>query len=189
MERLLSFIIPFTVSAMKNMKEKTSLTINVMKASATRRVARISVFTALCVVGSFIHPPSPIQSVAFDSFAGFFAALLFGVLDGALVSGIGHIATSVVSGFPLGPLHIPIAFGMASAGAAIAIVNKSNKKWGFVPAVITGVAINIALVVVVVPSMGWAGALAIAPFLLLAASLNALVAALAYVGLRGKLRV
>jgi hypothetical protein len=78
---------------------------------------------------------------------------------------------------------------MASAGAAIAIVNKSNKKWGFVPAVITGVAINTALVVVVVPSMGWAGALAIAPFLLLAASLNALVAALAYVGLRGKLRV
>jgi hypothetical protein len=78
---------------------------------------------------------------------------------------------------------------MALAGGATGVVNRLNKKWGFIPGAITGVAINTAFVVVVVPSMGWAAALAIAPFLALAASLNAIVAALAYIGVRGKLRI
>lgn len=156
------------------------------KAPNTLRVARISVFTALCVIGSFIHPPSPIQTVAFDSSPGFFAALYFGALDGALATGIGHIVTSIINGFPLGVFHLPVAFGMALAGGAMGLVNRINKKWGFIPAAITGVAINTAFVVAVVPLIGWAAALAFVPFLLLAASLNAIIAALAYVGVRAR---
>jgi len=159
-----------------------------MKTSATWAIARITMFSALTVIGSFIKTPSPIPSVAFDSSPGFFAALYFGTIDGALVCGIGHIVTSVISGFPLGIFHIPIAIGMALAGAAIAIVNKLNKKWGFIPALIVGVAINTASVVFAVPVITWAGAITFTPLLLLGASLNAIVAALAYVALRGKLR-
>lgn len=154
----------------------------------TYRLARISVFSALSVVGSFIHPPSPIQTVAFDSSPGFFAALYFGATDGALVSGIGHIATSIINGFPLGMLHLPIALGMAAAGAAMGFINRLNRRAYFV-AVLTGVAINTSLVVVVVPVLGWAAALSFLPFLLLAAVLNALIAALAYVSVRGRPRL
>ena len=173
------------------MVEKNKIGIEVMKTSTTWLVARIAVFTALSGIGSLIQTPSPIPTVAFDSSPGFFAALYFGVLDGALVSGIGHIVTAIIHGFPLGFYHLPIALGMALAGGAIGLVNRLNKKRGFIPALITGVIINTAFVFVVVPdpSIGWAGALAIAPFILLGAVLNAIVAALVYVALRGKLRI
>ena len=154
----------------------------------TYQLARISVFSALSVVGSFIHPPSPVQTVAFDSSPGFFAALYFGATDGALVSGIGHTATSIINGFPLGILHLPIALGMAAAGVMMGLVNRVSNRWGYLVAVLVGIAINSGLVVVVVPAFGWGAALGLLPFLFFAASLNGLVAALAYVGVRGRLR-
>jgi uncharacterized membrane protein len=170
------------------MVEQDKIDVNVIKTSATWIVARIAIFSALTVVGSFIKTPSPIPSVAFDSTPGFFAALYFGALDGGLVCGIGHIVTSVMSGFPLGIYHIPIALGMALAGIAMALVNRLNKKWGFIPAIIVGVAINTASVVFAVPVITWAGALAFTPTLMFGALLNAIVSALIYVAIRGKLR-
>jgi uncharacterized membrane protein len=148
-------------------------------------VARISIFTALSVIGSFITPYPPIPTIALDSSPGFFAGLYFGVLDGFIVTGLGHIVTSIINGFPFGALHYIIALGMALAGGAMGLVNRTNKKWGFIPAAITGVAINTVLSVVMVPTMGWAATLAnITIPLLLAASLNAILAALVYVGVR-----
>jgi adenosylcobinamide-phosphate guanylyltransferase len=155
----------------------------------TYRLARISVLSALCIIGSFIHPPSPIQTLAFDSSPGFFAALYFGALDGALVSGIGHIITSIVNGFPLGMLHLPIALGMTVVGGMVGLVNHVGGKRGYLAAVPVGIAINSGLVVVMVPTFGWGAALGFLPFLFAAASLNGLVAALAYVGVRGRLRL
>jgi len=168
---------------------RESKVVGSFKAQNTLRVARLSLFSALSVVGSFIHPPSPIQTVAFDSAPGFFAALYFGALDGTLISGIGHICTSIINGFPLGILHLPIALGMALAGGVMGLVNKANHKWSYIPATITGVTINTALFVVAIPTIGWAAAVAFVPFLLLAASLNAVIAALAYIGVRGRLRI
>lgn len=169
------------------MVERSKFAEGVTKAPKTLLVARMSVFTALCVVGSFINPYPPIPTIAFDSSPGFFAALYFGVLDGTLVTGIGHLVTSIVHGFPLGPLHYVIAFGMALAGGAMGLVNRLNKKWGFIPAAITGVTINTALSVIMVPIMGWAAMLTyVALPVLLAASLNAIIAALVYVGVRAR---
>jgi uncharacterized membrane protein len=153
--------------------------------SRTRQLASISAFSALSVVGSFIHLPGPVSTVAFDSAPGFFVALYFGPLEGAAVSGIGHMATSIVNGFPLGVLHLPIALGLAIAGGVMGFL---NRKIGYVPALIVGVAINIGLVVLAVPAMGWAATISFIPFLGLAACLNAVIAALAYVGVRNKLR-
>lgn len=152
------------------------------------RLARISMLAALSVIGSFIHPPSPIRTVAFDSSPGFFAALYFGALDGALVCGIGHLITSMINGFPLGILHLPIALGMTVVGGMIGLVNHVNDRWGYLVAVPLGIAINSGLVVVMVPAFGWGAALGLLPFLSIAAGLNGLVAALAYVGVRGRLR-
>jgi adenosylcobinamide-phosphate guanylyltransferase len=167
--------------------KNTSKTLPPRKVPRTYLVARIAVFSALSVVGSLIHPPSPIQTVAFDSSPGFFVALYFGSLDGALVSGIGHLVTSVINGFPLGVIHFPIALGMALAGATMGAINRIESSWAFIPAVAAGIGINTGLVVTVVPSLGWGAALTLLPFLLLAAALNGIVAALAYVGVRGRL--
>lgn len=154
------------------------------------RIARIAIFTALSVIGSFIKP-DPASSIAFDSFAGFAAALLFGGVEGALVCGFGHLATSVVSGFPMGILHLPIALGMAIAGAAIGSTNKLHRA-AFIPALIIGVAINTAMVFPLAPMLGptidvgLTVAAAIAPGLLIVASLNALLAGIVYIAVRGK---
>ena len=84
---------------------------------------------------------------------------------------------------------------MALAGAAIGLLNKLNKNWGFLPALITAVIINTALVFLLAPllaediNVGWMIAISYAPFLLAAASLNAVVAGAAYVGIRGKMRI
>lgn len=168
---------------------KKSQVVGVAKVPRTLRIARLSIFSALCVIGSFVHPPSPIQTVAFDSCPGFFAALYFGALEGALVSGIGHLVTSFVNGLPLGILHLPIALGMALTGGTIGLVNRVGHRWGFIPAVVAGIAINTALFPIAVPALGWTASLAFVPFLLVAASLNAIVAALAFVGVRGRLRI
>ena len=160
---------------------------HIKKAFNAIRVARIAIFTALSVIGSFITPYPLMPTIAFDSTPGFFSALYFGVLDGFLITGLGHIITAIINGFPMGPLHYIIALGMALAGGAMGIVNKTNKKWGFIPAAITGVAINTALSVIVVPTMGWATTVTLVTVpLLLAASLNAVLAALIYVGVRNR---
>ena len=148
------------------------------------RIARITVFCALSVIGSFFHLPGPVETVAFDSAPGFFAALYFGPVDGAVVSGIGHLATSVVNGFPLGVLHFPIALGLAAAGGVIGFL---NQKWNFAYGIVAGIAINTALIVLAIPALGWGGVISFLPFLLLAACLNGFVASAAYLSLRGRL--
>ena len=151
----------------------------------TYLVARITVFAALSVVGSFIQLPSPVSTVALDSAPGFFAALYFGPFDGFCVFGLGHMSTAIVHGFPLGFLHLPIAVGLAFAGAAVGIV---NKKWRVFPAVATGIAINTALVVLAIPVMGMAATLAFAPLLFLAACINGAIGALVYLTIRRRLK-
>jgi riboflavin transporter FmnP len=152
------------------------------------RVARISALAALSVIGSFIHLPGPFSTISFDSSPGFFAALFFGAGDGALVCAMGHLATSIVNGFPLGALHLPIAIGLAAAGGVVGSINKLEHRLSYVPALIAGVTINTSLVIVLAPSMGWAATLSLVPFLLFASIANVIVAGATYVGARGRLR-
>jgi uncharacterized membrane protein len=160
---------------------------NEKKVTSALRVARISIFTALSVIGSFITPYPVIPTIAFDSSPGFFAALYFGAIDGLLITGLGHIVTAIINGFPLGALHYIIAVGMALAGGAMGLVSKSNKKWGFVPGAAVAVAINTALSVVMVPTIGFEATIANVTIpLLLAASLNAAIAAILYVAVRNR---
>ncbi len=168
---------------------------SILKTSPTWRTARIAIFTALSAVGSLIKIPSPVGSLAFDSAPGFFIALFFGPFEGALVCGLGHMATAVVSGFPLGILHVPIALGMALAGACIGLLNKLNIPLSYLPALVVGVIINTVLVFPLAPwlgediNAGLAVAIGYTPFLFAAAVLNAVVAGLVYVGIRGKLKI
>lgn len=141
----------------------------VAEVSKRVRLVRIAVFTALAVVGSFIPMPGPVSSVALDSASGYFSALYFGEIEGAYVLFAGHLATAIVHGFPLGVLHIPIAFGLAFQGW---IMGKSVKKMGPLAATIIGIAINTLLTFVVVPFLGFGAAIALVPYLLVASSIN-----------------
>lgn len=151
-----------------------------------KQLARIVIFSAFCILGSFIHPPSPIQSVAFDSWPGFFSALMFGPLEGSLVALVGHVLTSLINGIPLGVFHIPIALGMGLVGLVVGITNKviSNKNYSFIAALIFGVFINTSLSLILAPWFSLAFSIAIMPFILIAASLNAAVAGILYLALR-----
>ncbi|MHC1589786.1 MAG: ECF transporter S component [Candidatus Hecatellaceae archaeon] len=153
--------------------------------SKTLRVARWGVFSALSVIGSFFPFPSPVGTIAFDSFPGYLAALYFGALDGAVICGVGHLATAVVHGFPLGFWHFLIALGMAAVGAIIGIVHKIiSRSWGFAPATAAGIVTNTVLFPLAVPVMGWLGALLLVPFLAVASAFNGILAMLIFIAIR-----
>lgn len=105
-----------------------------------------------------------------------------------MVCAVGHIATSVVNGFPLGILHIPIAVGLAAAGGAMGFVNTVKRRWSMIAGLFAGVAINTLSVVIVVPTLGWPVALSLSPYIFFASLVNAIVAGAAFVSVRGRLR-
>jgi hypothetical protein len=79
---------------------------------------------------------------------------------------------------------------MMLAGVAIALSVKMNNKWGFIPGIIAAVIIN---TVVVFPLAPWLGgievSIALTPALIVAASVNAILAAVVYVAVRGKIKI
>lgn len=154
-----------------------------------RRAAKISLtalLVALSVVGSFATFPSPAGTIALDSSPGFFAAFFLGPTFGAVVCAMGHLATSVVHAFPLGILHIFISAGMAFTGFLAGVV---KGKLGLLLGAITAVVVNTALFPLAVPVLGWYVSLyAVMPILLVASSVNALIAALVFKGLTRALK-
>ena len=81
----------------------------------TRIDTKSLVITALFVALSFAGANIKILgSIAFDSLPGFVGALLLGPAFGAAIGFLGHMFTSLTSGFPLSvPLHIVIGLSMA----------------------------------------------------------------------------
>ncbi len=122
----------------------------------TARLTRIGVLVALSAVGAGIKIPSILGTPALDSAPGYFAALAFGLSDGALVIGLGHLITALTAGFPLTlPLHLVVALGMAGCAAAVAWTARAMSRW---LAVAVGVALNgVALpaLFILLPAFGW----------------------------------
>ncbi|RLE49324.1 MAG: hypothetical protein DRJ33_08365 [Candidatus Methanomethylicota archaeon] len=137
-----------------------------------------ALLSALCVLGSFITFPSPAGTIALDSSPGFFAAYYLGAGLGAAVCAIGHLATAVVHGFPLGPLHLAIALGMALTGF---LAGLTKQRFGLYPAVLVTVIVNTMLFPLAIPVLGWYVSLyIIMPILLVASAVNAFLAMFAY---------
>ncbi|HYW02263.1 MAG TPA: hypothetical protein VE862_12400, partial [Candidatus Acidoferrum sp.] len=68
-------------------------------------------------------------------------------------------------------------------------INRLDQRFGYVEGIVAGILINTGLVVVVIPTLGWAATISFVPFLFLAASVNGLVAVAIYLALRGRMRV
>jgi uncharacterized membrane protein len=86
-----------------------------MASSSVRRLTLPALLVALSLLGSFLR--LGLFSIAFDSAAGFLAALVLGPVQGALVLALGHLLVALGTGFPLTPLfHLAVATAMALVG-------------------------------------------------------------------------
>lgn len=117
-------------------------------------------------------------SIAFDSAAGFLAALVLGPGAGALICSLGHLAAAAVTGFPLTlPFHLLIAVSMAGVGAlGGAVAVRTNLLAGAVALVLANGVLVPALLSLVPNPMGRALFVTLVLPLTLAATANAVVA-------------
>lgn len=152
------------------------------------------VITALFIAISFIGANIKIfSSIAFDSMAGFLAALMMGPLYGAVVGALGHFLTAATSGFPYTiPVHMIIMLDMAITMALFAVTykhaSKINKTAAVVLSSIIGVLINGPIsVFMLMPIMGKA-VLPLLPVLTIAALSNIIIAHMIYLILPGSIK-
>ncbi len=152
---------------------------------SSRQVALMAIFIALSAVGAFIKIPSPIGSIGLDSAPGFFAAIAFGPLIGAVVIAVGHILSSAVVGFPLTiPIHIGIAIGMALIACLFYYLGRKGTVSLILAVIICSLLNSFALGVLLLPIGGKALYMAMLVPLLGAAAVNLVIAAIAYVALK-----
>ncbi|MCS7097494.1 MAG: ECF transporter S component [Candidatus Methanomethyliaceae archaeon] len=142
-----------------------------------KMISEIAIFSAISGIGAMMPIPSPVGSIALDSFPGYFMALWRGIVGGASVCAIGHLISAIRAGFPLGSIHIAVALLMAFVGFVTAIV---NKKFGTLLGLSSGVIINTAGVVLAVPALGWGIIPILLPILFVASVVNATIAGIIY---------
>lgn len=152
-----------------------------MRRNFTQIAIIIGVFGAASVAGGVVKIPGPLGSVAFDSMPGYFVAGFFGPLLGGVVGSLGHLASALSGGFPLGHLHFVVATAMFAACAAFGLlfhrIGPAGPFAAFAAALlVNGVAAPLLLVPFGTPL---ATALAYMPILILATAFNAGVAAAA----------
>lgn len=94
----------------------------------SRMLSLLALFSALSAVGAAIKIPAIVGSVAFDVFPALIAAALLGSGAGAIVGALGHLLSALISGFPLGPMHLLIAIEMALLVYIFGVLFKKNKK-------------------------------------------------------------
>jgi hypothetical protein len=148
-----------------------------------KRVARVAIFIALSVVGSLIKIPSPTGTVAMDSSPGFFSALAWGYVEGAIVIAFGHLATAASVGFPLGVLHLLIAGLMIVAATLFRLFATKlpkNGKVNLIIAVIVAATFNGLEAIMIAPLIGLGLAIALTPSLLVASFVDVIVPAVLY---------
>ncbi|MGQ9622121.1 MAG: ECF transporter S component [Candidatus Caldatribacteriaceae bacterium] len=143
--------------------------------SVPLRMSFIAALVALSIVGSFLKIPSPTGTVALDSLPGFLGSLSLGYPEGASVSFLGHLLTSLNVGFPLGfPLHFLIALEMAGIAVLFRWV---FLRWKAAPAIVAGTLSNGILAPLgLVPLLGWGFFFGVFPSLLVGSFVNIVLA-------------
>ncbi len=148
------------------------------------RLALLGFLVGLSIAGAFIKIPSPVGTVALDSFPGYLASLGMGFLDGCIVIALGHLATAATAGFPLGlPGHLFIAAGMMLC----AVVLRAGYRVHRILGIAAATAMNGVVLLYLFSELfgyGWGFFTAMVVPLTVASLLNVLVAAGLYEGLR-----
>lgn len=172
--------------------------INEMSKSRERTIKLVycAMLIALSYVGAQIKIFPNLGSIAFDSMPGFFGALLLGPGIGALVAGVGHLFTSMTSGFPLTvPMHLIVAVEMAVFAFAFGwIYKKSNGVIASIIAMILNGPVSVLLAVPTsiwlgLPFNGWALFYGLILPLTIASIANVLLAYVVYEGVGKRLKL
>lgn len=140
------------------------------------KMVKVAMLIALSVVGAFIKIPSPTGTIALDSLPGYFGAIVIGRREGALIAGLGHLASALSTGFPLSlPVHLAVAVEMV---VCVYLFGLIKEKFGYIPAVIAGIILNgVISPVLLIPLIGKALFLAILLPLFVISAVNIILAA------------
>lgn len=155
-----------------------------VKPGMVKSLVTIAIFTAASAAGSLVKLPAVVGSVALDSVFGFFCAGFFSPILGGIVGALGHLASAATAGFPLGPVHLIISIQMfVWCWVFGTIVRKINKIWGLILAaaiaiVLNGVLSPLMLIPISPPEMR-SMLIGLIGFLVVAAAINVVLAAIA----------
>ena len=140
-------------------------------------ITKLAMLIAISVVAAYIPLPSPIGTVALDSAPGFFAVLAYG-WAGTVVLGIGHIFSALKMGFPLGGIHLLIAFFMGLCGLIYFKLYRNNN---LIIASLVGILFNgIIIPLTLIPFFGKGFFISMLGPLLLGAAVNIVVSGILY---------
>ena len=146
-----------------------------MDRTKLRLIILTAFIAAICVIGSFIKVPAGIVgTAALDSAPALISAIFLPPVFAGAAGALGHIATGLTSGFPLGILHLLIAAEMFILVAFFAIMHQKGfhiLKWIFV-IIANGVIAPIPFYFIISPAF-YIGSIA---SLTIAAAVNCLIA-------------
>ncbi|MER1986146.1 MAG: ECF transporter S component [Solibacillus sp.] len=150
-----------------------------MDSKKLRLLILTALVAGLCVIGSLIKVPGFITTAALDSAPAFLSVLFLPPLYSGFAAGLGHIATGLTSGMPLGAFHTIIAVEMFLLVMIFNVLHRKGYnvlKWvflfigngvisplpfyflvspafyiGSVPSLLIATAINIGIVMIAMP--------------------------------------
>ena len=148
-----------------------------MKKNKLETLILTALISALCAIGSFIKVPGFITTAALDSAPAFISVAFLSPLYSGLAGFIGHFATGLTSGFPLGPFHFIIAIEMFLVVYVFNVLHRKGHnllKWLFL-IFSNGVLAALPFYFLISPEFF----IAAIPNLLIATVINAIVAMIA----------
>lgn len=111
----------------------------------TKELTFTAIMIALSVILSYVPIPG-FPTLSFDSLPGYFVAVFLNPVLGGIVATVGHLATALIHGFPLGfPSHLIIAFSMFVAAYALGKIYVKKYQYTIVFAVAVATVLNIYL--------------------------------------------
>lgn len=140
-----------------------------------RRMTVTALFVAMCAVGGLIKIPSAVGSLALDTVPALVSAAFLPPVFSGVASVLGHAASAMYAGFPLGPFHVIIALEMFVIILIFAHMHRAGSnvmKWIFF-VLANGLLAPLPFYFLVSPAFF----LGILPSIVVATVLNAVVAA------------
>lgn len=151
-----------------------------------REIVAIVIFSAVSAALGLVKIPGPAGSIALDSAPAFFAALYFSPRVGALVGLLGHLASAATAGFPFGGLHIYVALEMLLWVYIFGYLISLNKSIrvivvvGLFAIILNGIIGPLLLTLTPIFNLELKIAQGLIVFLTVAASINVILAIVAY---------
>ncbi|WP_342513268.1 ECF transporter S component [Sporosarcina sp. FSL K6-1522] len=99
-----------------------------------QRLTLTALFAAMCVIGGMIKIPSAMGSLALDTVPALLSVAFLPPLFSGIAATLGHVASAMYAGFPMGPFHVLVALEMFAIVVIFSYLHKAGytlMKWGF----------------------------------------------------------